>query len=308
MRKLFAKAGITLANADQEIPLENVFSSNFGKIRYVVSNPMASNIGDSEYLIPQDASLKTIIYGFTDMRNDLAGRLFNLHNDSVPVSLALYNKNDQLVSNILLQNEHVTFYTMSTLMVQNRTKGATSGEDASTDRVDNQPLRGYLYEFKNATPKLRQHITTPNPPTSGLNDVPINRMSDIGISLVKGTNLPNDYNEPPVPKKWANLKAHSNVVLQPGNIRKAVISHKYSGRLGTLFKRMQCLTTTVDAIVRIYGGPGTSQLLGLEEIIRTDSGNPITLQYERELKIGCILKSKNKQVFTSQYFSGNVNA
>lgn len=196
------------------------------------------------------------------------------------------NDKKRLAANLNLSNEFITVYSSSTLKIQNRTAGdnATTTDKYELDRIDNQPLKGYRYQFY-GEPRLKYARTTA-PTTGGVNQ--INYNSTDGTLIWRATDLPQPYIEPPVPKFWANCPKSSGVVLQPGEMKKGYIAVKYSGRFVNVVKKIRAERTVID---RVIGIKGKTELFAFEEKIRTSGSNPITLMYETEMKVGCTTKS-----------------
>lgn len=313
LRKLFTKAGVSIDSADSELPLSSYTNSVGWNIKYVEINPENASINEADYDTVNDVSLKSVVNGFTALYNAIDNAMSPGNQTRVPKELLLYTRDttssNRLIAKLDLTSEKIELYFQSTLIVQNRTKGAASASaDYSSERVDNQPLTGYMYEFKNGDPRIRGPIGSPNPPTGGLNDHKLNRIQASGLTLVRGFELPNDFNEPVVPKKFINCMKSSKVLLQPGQMKKGVVTYKIKGYLITVLKAMRPhQRNDVDLFPFYHNVRGKMQLLGLEEIIRTSGDNKITCSYEREIKIGCVAKSNNRRVVTTVYSSAEAN-
>jgi len=306
VRKLFAKAGHDLPSGKTELPLFSptnsdgfiIVYSEFGGTDGGQADPITVTIAD-------DATFESVI----GQLNGVVGRMASfLDNDGLnnnePYMLSLYltdrnvaATNTRLVSSFLFQNEYFDINVTSKLTIQNRTSAAnaTEGSKYEIDRVDNQPLKGVIYDFKHGEPRLKNLVTstTATIPTNVL----LNTIQTNGIQLVRSAELiGTTYQEPPNPKLWVNCAKSVKVVLQPGTMKTSIVKYVYKGKFTTLVKQLR--VTRSQGSVR-YGCYGRSQMIALEELLRTTTLNPITLQYERELKIACVSKTKKDNTFTT---------
>lgn len=295
LRKLFKKAGITMDNGDQEIVGNLGFNASGWLLEYVTYNTITGiPSGPPTYQTVDGDTLDGILNEstkFIAFRNHITDFLTNVNQDE-PYSLTLYTKVTSSASEVRpaahlnLVNEFVTVYSSSTIKIQNRTAGDLAGQEEryELDRIDNQPVKGYVYEFY-GEPRLKYPRSIPGP----LSTTQLNYQNATGVTLWRSAELPSSYIEPPVPKLWANCYKSNGVLLQPGDMKKGYIAVKHSGRLTNLLKKLRCERIINGATVS--GVKGKTQVYGFEEKIRTPGTNPITLQYESELKVGATTRS-----------------
>lgn len=322
LRTLFRKAGIEINNQEQEIPLLNALGSAGFRITYSTRNPVDGVLSVDNFDIADNTALWLLIDTFM-----AAGRMGNQFyqymmdagdNWKEPYTLGLYSADQnssttvyRLHSLMTLQDEFVVYEAMSSIMVQNRTQGSSAGAtDFSADRIDNQPLRGYLYQFKNGDPRLKGSMAS----NTGINwnyDFLYNTGDVDGVRAFGGSVLPTIGSklmaEPPVPSIWRNIDASAKVHLEPGDIKKGVIVTRYKHRLPELLKKLRIDVSGIAAGTN----PGTnysklpghkSQILSLEEVLRTPSTNLVTCIYENEHKVGAYTYTqKLKGVLKSEY-------
>lgn len=304
-RKLFLKAGISIPDRNQELPLFDQFNSDGFKIVYQYQNPVTGSAVTLNIVTVDNQSLTNLVDSFPLMATNLYS-IFTANNGVEPNSLALYSSdrnladtNWRLASQINLRTEIINWHITSELKVQNRTAGAAAaiGDIGDADRVDQQPLQGYLYNFKGGEPRLKH---TTNWDVSVLNDdEKLSRIREYGENHIPSSLLPQPYQEPPVPKLWANCVGASKVILQPGDIKNTKISFTFRGKLPNMLKKLK---TTFTESGFVKGVPGKCQILALEEYMRTPDNNNILIGLERELKIGCWLDTgKTSDIFTSDY-------
>lgn len=328
LRTLFRKAGIEINNQEQEIPLLNALSSAGFRIVYTYRNPVDGVITSDNLDIVDNTALWLLIDNF--MAVGKMGNLFyqymldNANEWKEPYTLGLYSQDlfqpgspqYRLHSLITLQDEFVVYEAMSSIMVQNRTQGSSAtATDYSADRIDNQPLKGYLYQFKNGDPRLKGSMAS----NTGINwnfDFLYNTGDADGVRTFGGSVLPTIGSklmaEPPVPSIWRNLDASAKVHLEPGDIKKGVIVTTYKHRFPELLKKLRIDVSGVAAGTN----PGTnysklpghkSQILSLEEVLRTPSTNLVTCIYENEHKVGAYTYTqKLKGVLKSEYSTATI--
>lgn len=295
LRKLFVKAGYPIGDRFDELSLFSWNDSDGFRIEYVVKNGLDSGeallvtvpiVGDQSFQTLMGATGAGTMGAIAQHMQDY----IKLANAFIPHKLILYmsdrntlETNWRMASCLNLGYERLFLASKSTLTVQNRTAGANAAVgDKSDQRVDNQPLEGTLFEFSQASPKLKFMAV------NVANQLPINSFADNGLRLVRAAVLDNSMQNAPDPKIWSNCNKKSKVFIQPGSMKKTVLFHKYESTLLTFLQRIQNFHTNSSDFV---GGSGKSQFLQLQELLRTASTNPVTVQYERHLEIGCYFKS-----------------
>lgn len=310
-RKLFAKAGIRVPAANEIPALQDPVSGVFNdgppfaggyKIlgRYRRNN---NTVGEWIYTIPDNARFEDIV-----VSNPIYNDVRTMMNDSgspdwyAVETIGLYMNiggtfPDRLVAELNMKEEYVEVATKVTLTVQNRTKAAGTGtNNDETDRVDNQPLKGWNYFFRSAVP---EHKSYGVPQLVGMSEID-------GICLVRSEQLVLQYREPPHPKFWTNCTKQSYVKIQPGDIKKQTIYYKYSGMFNDL------VTQKLNARFGVQPGPialpsvarrayGRCMMFALEELLNSGSSNPITVAYESERFTGALLKTRKTHVMLSEY-------
>lgn len=301
VRKLFKKAGINVETRSQTLPLEinNGSGPEAFIIKWVTTRFNTNDQTESLYEIPNDAGLDDIINGLVGLTNTIITYLTDVEANEI-THLRLYMRTTvlptaderRIVAELDLKNEDFHFCSTSKLKVQNRTKGDSTGSDNDADRVDNSPVYGKLYEFKGGSIKLR----TVNNADFDYNKV-FNSMPANGISLVRGAELP-EYEEPPAGKHFMNNVSQVKVYLNPGDIKYATISYNYSAKFKTFMDKFKAknFRNDIGAPFRYAGIPGKTQMVVLEEVIRSISSNPIVLVYEREITMGGYMTSKKRAV------------
>lgn len=319
VRALFREAKIQIVSDEQELPLAGPQNSatpnNAWHISFVVRDA-AQLMGVHTFAIPENATLRSVILLAQTTANHLGDYIYKyLRNEQyhIPVSLQLnrgppggVDASGFIVANILLESLMVELEMNATLTVQNSTLGVgASATDGNADRVDNQPVKGSLFHFKNADPRLRS-ATTSNTGTIYNYDVAFSAGCANGVNVFGSGIIPYTVDdEPPNARIWKNVKKSSGVILDPGNIKKTSVSNKYKKYFVELLKKLRA-----DAVGLYLGLPffqtvqgGQSQMLVLEERIRTPSTNLITCNWEYELRNYAIAKVKPKQGYCRGNFT-----
>lgn len=307
-RKILKMAGINIDSKDAEIPFYESLNSDGFKIELVVQSPIDGSVAATSYITVQNETLRTLITNGT-----MASAIYNYmlrDTTNIPYQLNLYSSdrnlaetNWRLAASINLENEFITLYCSSALTVQNRTAGSAATDNLSADRVDNQPLVGYMYHFKNSDPRVRVVNQSGSGVTNSIN-LPLSRAHLRGLTLVRAAELQSDLAEPPVPKYWMNCDKSSRIRLEPGTMKKSYIQHKFNGRFKNVLFKLQAKTRNNNDWV---GVQGRAQMLALEETLRTDGTNLITINYECEHKVGCIGKTKRLAPLSTEVRVANVN-
>jgi len=177
-----------------------------------------------------------------------------------------------MVAEMNLKNEHVHFKSVSSLKIQNRSKSEGGGTESTN--IDNNPLIGYLYHFKDGAPRsklegarLFEHVGTAN-----------GAVLATGAEFA-GVNYTQSLAEPPVPATWSNLKTGRKVLLNPGQIMMDKISYTTSAPLYKFLYNMGLGTggtvTSVSQRMR-----GKSAMFSLEDVINVNGSENITVAYE----------------------------
>jgi len=328
LRTLFKRSGIEVLNESTELPLKDAVNSLDYQIRYHEMNPIDGTTRSWDYTIPDDTSFKTLLdtmttyAGSTPFKRMIDYMTNNAGEFYVPDSIYLLFKDKydfgQIATNdwrtktcIKLSDEIIVMQCKSALTLQNRTKGSAAGAtDLSVDRIDNQPLKGKLYEFSNGDPRVREAQKLGTGITNQ-EDMYYNTGSLQAARAFGGTAIANEVymREPPTAKFWKNCISSSNVMLEPGVMKKSEIVVSYKTKIPELFKKFR-----IDVAGTYEGCSGyhnlrshKSQILALEEVLRTPSDNFIVCQYEVENTCGAYTYSmKTKGVFRMQQYEESI--
>jgi len=325
LRKVMNKAGFKITNVNNEIAASAPISAgvdpaeNSSGLRFVFTCKQMTTMNTRNYVYDtlDNQSFMDVTRLWTDMRDRIVDFFRGQGEILEPYRIAVYQRDSTIASNnwnlgaeIFLEDCHMEIAMASNLVVQNRTLASldtigVAADQVSTDRVDAQPVKGWLYEFKHADPRTR-HSAAGATATISSNEFWTN-MRDMGIRLIRGeqftgnvstvggaTTVITGATEPFVPKYFANCVKSSRILLQPGEVKKTGFTWKLSGKVINIFKKLKVvLWQGTDS--SFAGMVGKCQMIALEEVMRTPSTNKVTIAYERELKIGVIVKPHFKQ-------------
>jgi len=330
IRKIMTKAGFKMTNVYNEVAASTPSggtstipsiqpAENSGGLKFIYTEKEMTNgiYQQWQWESTDNLNFNGFLAGMTHFRNRLIEFMRNTSPTGTvgspavePYKIAVY-KQDQsgadvfwrLGAEMYLEDVHLELDIQSHLTIQNRTAAAyhlagTTGDHLDADRVDNQPLKGWIYEFKHADPRLR-HTGNQNNGTL-LNNAGFNRIPDTGLALGRGANF-DGSREPFVPQYFSNISKATRVVLQPGEMKKLSFYHKFSGKFNSVYKKLR--VTRWDLTTTVSGAQGKSQMVCFEEMIRTVSTNKINIGYEREYKVGAIVKYSLSQAPLESYLT-----
>lgn len=303
IRELFKLHGYPINNRSQTL-LSAFGTPDAFRIRVTQFNDITAVEGAATYDITATQSLTDVVTAFTGFR-DIFLNYLNNYNVDKPFRLTLLIPDGpapytyRTVANMDLNHMVFTLDVESQICIQNRTLGANAGT-GDADRVDNQPVVGRMYQFRHGEPRMQQ-------PDVGAS-VALNSIQETGLKLFKSTVLGVAFQEPPTPKFWSNCNKSTTIRLNPGEIKKSLLYHTYKGTLATLAKKLTIRNSAVGTR-QMTGVPGKCQLFALEEKIRTNSDNKLTINYERQIKVGCVIKkARTTSAFVTELETQNVDA
>jgi len=307
-RKLFRKAGIEIANLETELPLFSGEDSDGFRIEFTARNPIDGTTAVNNYDIINNKTFADIVTDNINNAASLGSHMENYlrnANFGEPYRIRLYQSdrnglstNWRIASELNLECEKVTIEMSSKVTIQNRTRASNAGAtDYDADRIDAQPIKGYIYNFKNADPRLK--ASTQLPGGVPLNyDVYYNSGEYfVGIRTWGGSTVGANakyLREPPQAKIWTNVDGVSKVYLEPGVMKNTFIHTRYENYLNTLLKKLRVAVYGTGDIFRGLGAC-KAQIVALEENLRTPSDNQIVCTYEVEFKCGAMMTTKKNK-------------
>jgi len=317
LRKLWKKASIDVTGVNEILFCTNqgatslppAYSSVGWRIKLNRYNPVAETYESYNYDTKTGETIK-IICGdqangvapqWTDFANVVAGVMTgsfstynagNSLNITEMVNIQLYSlisgTNYVLVGDLDLKDERVHFKTNSLLKVQNRSKAEGGGVEA-TD-VANNPLVGYLYHFRHATPDSNMENADELTYSEGLT----------GAMTVRGVDAGDlDYNEmlkePPSPKFFNNCSFAKRVTLSPGRVIFDRVSYVTSAPIYGFLSEAGGGTDN-SGNGRFRRLKGTCGMFALEDMINVNAEENIVVAYEINRNTMCYLSTHRPQI------------
>jgi len=325
IRKLFKKMGYDIPDFDVVLSGIGPVGPDATKYRllfsYVDPTSVGASIGIYAFTFGSHDTLNDVAINGSDpytIYNYLVGYMLDKA-DVEPLGLELQVSDNSGTPNFItaaklnLQNEYIYLNCRSTLRLQNRTTappGSTGTDTARfTDVVDNQPLSGKVLTFKHGDPRLRYASQPPliydlagAAQTRG-DSAQISGVNWSGMDLVRATDLPQKYQEPPNKDHFVNCLSSKKFILNVGSCMQTGLSWKVHGRFTNVLKkfRPQRGTTSYDSLDRVFKIAGKSQIVVMEEYIRTENANTVKVGYEREYVCAASFISKPMSSMSTKF-------
>lgn len=310
LRKLLKKMDITITHPDDRPNFLSTIDPSAGGFNIVLG--FRNTAGVQQQV--EDAWLPGNTFGERCQFGACFDTIFAYLNDANTASpssnvsefttLGIYQVNPineyRLKAELNLHDEWVEMVSKTSLVVQNRTKGA-GATGAELDRVDTQPLKGWQYIFNGAVPRTRT--------TDGSGNL-MNVMwsANDAVNLVRAAQLGFQYREPPHPKFFRNTYKQSYIrALQPSQIRKGMAVYKYKGYFNVILRKLRGTLVNVNNNNNISPNSmtaGRCVMLALEEVLNTGSNNNIEVSYENERYVAAYSKTVRRKTMLARFEEG----
>jgi len=308
-RTLLRKAGIEVGNQKNEL-LFNSYDNSSGATFLFTFQNIQGNTTSYFVTVANDWDFDRLVLEVSNQ--SIAGKIgyqfkdYLLGNNPyMPYSMSLYFDDSRnadgtsfttrLAAHVTLGDEYMVLQQYSCLTIQNRTKGSNAA-DYDADRIDNQPLKGKIYQFKNADPRLK----TQQRGGTGMVNFHEQVYSSGDTDAIRAFGGTADFpatahmNEPPEPTLWRNIDKTSNISLEPGAMKKCMLVTEYKYRLPTIMNKLKVDHFSQSNNMKSFQGlhGGKSQIIALEEQLATPGDNFITCIYEQETKVSAYTYTK----------------
>jgi len=311
-RKLLTKAGLKITNLHNTMDISDPIAGanpvpNSVGLKFVLTSRSPTGVpANIEYVSVASQSFSGLMNSWGTLFGNKLIDYIRKTTQDIPYRIAVYTLDVGAVSSfyrlgaeMFLEDTTIELYMHSSLTVQNRTKAALDSEGViellNIDRIDAQPLKGFIYEFNHADPRVRHGGAAIGSTAEPFTNQFFNLIASGGINLIRGASF-EPAQEPLSPKYFANCTKSTNCSLQPGELKKLAFKFDIKMTFVNLMKRLTSATWFTIGTQTFYSGLfGKSQMISLEELLRTPTTNKITLAYERELKIGSVVTEKRKQ-------------
>jgi len=307
LRTCLQKAGFSINNLFRELAVSSTGAgANFNedslglRFVYTVINPITGDTLNITYEPVTNNNFGDILNGFVGLNEHLLHIIQGedaggTKLETEPFKLSLYMQdanggtpNVRCIAEMFLEDISVELQVHSCMTVQNRTQAANAAAGINdTDRVDNQPLKGYLIDFGHSDPRVRMVSSVSE--LAALRNNNFANMLNTGVRLIRGAEF-SPANEPLDAKYFSNSVKSTGITLAAGEMKKTSFVFKLSGKMTTVMKKLKVNSHNT---LQIHNGQiGHCQMLSFEETMRTNSTNLVNVAYERELALGCIVKYK----------------
>jgi len=294
VRKLLLKAGVTVDSATQEIPFSNPDLSNGFKLIYETIDNAGVMVA-TDQAIADNESINTL---FSTTSAGLGKTIWDQIRDSTNPKLQkvyLYEFNNvdggpqnRINSMVNLKEEKITCTVSSMITVQNRT--LSLGGSTLTDSSNAQPVKGPAFEFSGV------------PRTKQVELQPLNTFYDEGVILFRKAQVTavksQGWAEPPVRNSFSNCVRGSYVRLPVGQLKNMALSKTWTGTYEKIMTKWRFSTEGADAV---NIAPGVSQVVFFEEEINSGSANKLTIGYECQHTMGCVLTTSRHMNMQPDY-------
>jgi len=270
LRKMYRQAiGYDVSSVEETIPYKN--GNSDGHTIHVWWRGSDGNIAHEYHAIPVSQSLQTLSYS-------AIGNIFKRADESDYHLLRMsILDNETNLCRATLDLTKVTFDFMykSELKIQNVTISNAASDEA--DDVNNVPLVGRNYEFKNWYPGTNGAL-----PSNLLDAV----NQETGVTLTRASNLPGfGWREPPPSKVFDGCVKSEKIRIQPGTIKSDWLIGHGSMTLDKFLKglRFDYITGTPaqqGAVRNRRVNIGRHSMVALEKVISINGTLPIKVFYE----------------------------
>jgi len=298
LRKLFKIAGIVISDSRKPVPLNDLYNNFDWSIDVEVVDEATGVTNWAGTAIGPSQTFDDVVVTMTAFLGDAISQYLLGVNTLKPRRVALIHTNlggfAPVKSNaaiILLEDEFLTMQSNCKLVIQNRTAGSgASPTDLSSDRIDSQPVAVAVYGFKHAHPRLGSIREG--------SDNDLNRVGYTGFRSVRAAQFSAENqvaleNAPDV-KVWKNCSGKATSILQPGSMKKTVLTQTVRMKFYEFLNRYRVAHNSAPTLSTVGSVPGSCNIIHVSEILRTESTNPLTLQWERHYEIGAFLTTKTK--------------
>lgn len=218
-----------------------------------------------------------------------------------PTRLALFQRDGNITNfyhfmgDIYFPNEIINLKVTSELKIQNRTLSATGSADA--EDISNNPIVGRVYEVSSGCPRTRVEGA----------DLIGHVIDATGVITRRAAEFPTAtqviMREPPDPKIFWNISKSSKVIIQPGNIKKDVITFSVRKPVYEFFQRLDWrVNTGAVASAGSMKSMGKSALYALEDIINVNAAQNISVAFEVNRTESCYLSTTRSAIAQGGFY------
>lgn len=229
--------------------------------------------GNSDIIFPTDGTWQDVVDTFATNLLTVTFAEYQFMNFHIVNSTSC-------VSSLDATELYISMYFKSVLNVQNQTKGQSGTDDLSTD-VTNNPLQGMRYWGTGTgfQPRLRDNTLA----LLGDNSFIVDKNTGTMVFDPNGTNvtteMQNYLRRPPSKGALVGCTRTARVVLNPGNIKKGVLSKNIHMSVNQLYRKI--LPASSGTVTHTKVWLGQCEMFAFEKMCRTGAGDQnIRVGYE----------------------------
>ena len=156
--------------------------------------------------------------------------------------------------------------------IQNTTPATCAGNVEMINNINNSPLDGYIYTFKNRVPQFAPGYLLDHDDSNDLNDM-CDLTSNAGGGLGVATSIVNndEFKMPPANPRaiFSNFAKKEYIRINPGQVKITKMAEKYFGTLTSFLKKYCVRGTYTESRDFIIPYGGSSVLIGLKPYHRS---------------------------------------
>lgn len=290
LRKLFWKAGLHVGDLNTELPLYDPTDSDGFKLT-AERKTLDGTVSVFEYITINNQTFNDVLTAWTDLNTYILTFLDDT-NTHIFTRLLLYSSDRDVAATnwrfktaLNLEQEKLSIHASSLLKVQNRTRGDQATTHDIANAVDEQNLSARVYNFKHSHPNVANYNSFNHE---------WNSLTSKGYDLIRSASFPVvDYQNMPANGVFTNCSGSKAGVFGAGQVMSLKVNYQRTMLFNKLLKH---IAVDFYSGVLAQHSAGKSQMLGTEELIRTDSTNLIQLKYERRFEFGAFLTSAKPPV------------
>lgn len=291
MRKLLAKAGVTVDSTTREIDWTSPGISSGFRVYWNVIDGTGALL-ERVYAVPDNSSINSL---FSTIAFTLKADLESMMTSSTGVKIQkiwLYSfyvidsvTQTRVASMLDMNTEYLELTCSVTTGVQNRTPSVEGS--ALVDTVSTQPIKGPVFEFS-GIPKTKMSQLQA-----------LNSVYDKGVILFRQSQISDVWAqgllEVPVRSQFQNVVKSSYCRLAVSALKNFSISKTWKGNFVSLLQKWRCIVEGVTPQNILYSQlPGSCQMVFFEEEINSGSSFKMVVGYETQHTIGAQLSTRGR--------------
>lgn len=196
------------------------------------------------------------------------------------------------IADIYFPHENINLMITSELKIQNRTLAATGSADA--EDITNNPLIGRSYQFDSGAPRTKvDGVHLLNGVIDATGALTHRSAEFTNISVLASQTM----KEPPQPHIFHNVRKTGKVYLEPGAIKKDVLTYTVRMNCYKFFQKLDWRPYSATiATAKQMKSIGKSSLFALEDMINVNLSQNISIAFEINRTEACYLSTSRTPI------------